>query len=57
MKLGMIDLDTSHPRNWLRVLREMGHDVVCAFDGGTVYPEGYAEEFAGERETGAPRRP
>lgn len=44
----MVDLDTSHPRSWLRVLREMGHDVVCVFDGGTVYPEGYADEFAAE---------
>jgi hypothetical protein len=49
MKLGMIDLDTSHPKSWLPILREMGHDVVSAFDGGTVYPEGYAAEFAAEQ--------
>ena len=48
MKLGMVDLDTSHPRGWLPILREMGHDVVCVFDGGTVFPEGYAQEFAEE---------
>ena len=46
MKLGMIDLDTSHPASWLVVLGEMGHEVTCVFDGGTVYPEGYAREFA-----------
>lgn len=48
MKLGMIDLDTSHPASWLPILREMGHDVVCVHDGGTVYPEGYAAQFAAE---------
>ena len=48
MKLGMIDMDTSHPRSWLPVIREMGHDVTCVFDGGTIYPEGYAREFAQE---------
>ena len=48
MKLGMVDLDTSHPGSWLPILRDMGHDVVCVHDGGTVYPEGYAAEFAAE---------
>ncbi len=49
MKLGMLDVDTSHPKAWLPILREMGHDVVSVFDGGTVYPEGYAAEFAAEQ--------
>ncbi len=50
MKLGMIDLDTSHPGSWVPIIREMGHDVTCVFDGGTVFPEGYAQEFADERD-------
>ena len=44
----MVDLDTSHPRSWLPIIREMGHDVTCVFDGGTIFPEGYADEFAAE---------
>ncbi|HUV40098.1 MAG TPA: Gfo/Idh/MocA family oxidoreductase [Planctomycetota bacterium] len=48
MKLGMVDLDTSHPKSWLPILREMGHDVTCVYDSGTVFPEGYAREFADE---------
>lgn len=48
MKLGMIDLDTSHPGAWLPVIRDLGHDVVTVFDGGTIYPEGYAAEFAAQ---------
>ena len=46
MKLGMIDLDTSHPGAWLPIIRELGHDVVCVLDGGAIYPDGYAAEFA-----------
>jgi len=48
VKLGMIDLDTSHPGSWLPIIRETGHDVTCVFDSGTVFPEGYAREFAEE---------
>ena len=48
MKLGMVDLETSHPKSWLPILRETGDDVVCVYDGGTVYPAGYAREFAAE---------
>jgi hypothetical protein len=44
----MVDLDTSHPRAWLPIIREMRHDVTCVFDSGTIYPEGYAREFADE---------
>ncbi len=50
LKIGQVDLDTSHPGSWLPVIREMGHEVVGVFDGGTVYPEGYAAEFARENE-------
>lgn len=47
-KIGVVDLDTSHPAAWIPILREMGHEVVGVWDGGSVWPEGYAAEFAGE---------
>ena len=46
MKLGVVDLDTSHPENWVPIERELGHDVVGLWDGGAIHPAGYAEEFA-----------
>src|SRR4030095_4142067 len=50
--IGLVDLDTSHPRAWLPILRELGYTVAGVYDGGTVYPLGYAGEFA--HETGIP---
>lgn len=44
----MLDLDTSHSDAFLPIIREMGHDVACVFNGGTIYPEEYAGEFAAE---------
>ncbi|WP_100010056.1 Gfo/Idh/MocA family oxidoreductase [Lentibacillus sediminis] len=44
----MVDLDTSHPKAWLPILRSLGHEVIGVYDGGTVYPPGYAEHFASE---------
>ncbi|MFC5653250.1 Gfo/Idh/MocA family oxidoreductase [Paenibacillus solisilvae] len=49
LRIGLIDLDTSHPGNWLPIIRELGHEVVGVFDGGTVFPNGYAEQFALEK--------
>lgn len=46
MKIGIVDLDTSHPENWIPIEREMGHEVVGLCDGGSVHPGGYAEQFA-----------
>lgn len=48
MKLGLVDLDTSHPLAWLPIERELGHEVVGVWDGGAVHPVGYAEKFAAE---------
>lgn len=48
MRLGLVDLDTSHPQNWVPIERELGHEVVGVWDAGTVHPEGYAERFAAE---------
>lgn len=49
MRLGIVDLDTSHPQNWIPIERELGHEVVGVWDGGAVHPSGYAEKFAKER--------
>ncbi len=50
LKIGHVDLDTSHPQNWIPIERELGHEVVGVYDGGTVWPEGYAQEFADKLE-------
>ncbi|MFD0673052.1 Gfo/Idh/MocA family oxidoreductase [Cohnella sp. GCM10027633] len=46
LRIGIVDLDTSHPDNWIPIIRELGHSVVGVYDGGRVYPAGYAEKFA-----------
>lgn len=48
MKIGLVDLDTSHPANWIPVIRRMGHEVEAVWDGGTVFRSGYADRFAAE---------
>lgn len=49
MKIGIVDLDTSHPAAWIPIERELGHEVVGVWDGGSVHPRGYAEKFAAEQ--------
>lgn len=44
--IGLVDLDTSHPQAWIPILRELGYHINGVFDGGTVYPNGYAQQFA-----------
>jgi virulence factor len=46
LKIGHVDLDTSHPENWIPIERDLGHDVVGVWDGGSVWPQGYAAQFA-----------
>ena len=48
MKIGVVDLDTSHPQHWIPIERALGHEVAGLWDGGDVHPEGYAERFAEE---------
>lgn len=48
MKIGIVDVDTSHPQNWIPIERELGHEVVGLWDGGSVHPPGYGEQFAKE---------
>jgi hypothetical protein len=52
MKIGIVDLDTSHPVNWIPIERELGHEVVGLFDSGAVHPPGYAARFAAENGIG-----
>lgn len=44
--IGLVDLDTSHPAAWLPIVRSLGCTVAGVYDGGTVYPAGYARQFA-----------
>ncbi|MDR6550668.1 Gfo/Idh/MocA family oxidoreductase [Paenibacillus qinlingensis] len=50
LRIGIVDLDTSHPNNWVPIIKELGHQVVAVFDGGTVHEEGYATQFAEKHE-------
>lgn len=50
MKIGIVDLDTSHPQNWIPILRDLGHEVVGVWDGGAVHPREYVFRFTRERE-------
>lgn len=46
MRIGVVDLDTSHPEHWIPIERELGHEVAGVWDGGAVHPPGYARDFA-----------
>ena len=49
IKIGIADLDTSHPGRWVPILQEWNDvAVVACWDGGNVRPPGYAEQFAAE---------
>jgi len=50
MNIGLIDLDTSHPKAWVPIIRALGHDVVGVWDGACVHPPGYAQAFAEEHQ-------
>lgn len=46
MKIGVVDLDTSHPQNWIPIERALGHEIVGVWDGGSVHPASYVADFA-----------
>ncbi len=50
MKIGLVDLDTSHPQNWIPIIRDLGHEVVGVWDGGAVHPREYVVRFTRERD-------
>ena len=45
MKIGIVDLDTSHPQNWVPIERELGHEIAGVWDGGSVHPPNYMGTF------------
>jgi hypothetical protein len=58
-KLGLVGLCTSHPSNWVPIIRQLARElhldveVRAAWDSGQTRPEGYAREFC--RELGIPK--
>ena len=46
MRIGIVDLDTSHPQNWIPIEKELGHEVTGVWDGGAVHPSDYVDKFA-----------
>ena len=50
MRIGLVDLDTSHPQNWIPVLRRLGHEVIGVWDGGDVHPQGYSAKFTADHQ-------
>jgi hypothetical protein len=51
MRIGLVDIDTSHPQNWIPIERdELGHEVIGLWDAGAVHPADYVEQFAKERD-------
>ena len=54
IRIGLVDLDTSHPKAFTKILNGMpGVKVNALWDGRDVWPEGYDEQFA--RENDIPR--
>jgi len=53
IRIGLVDLDTSHPKAFTRILRTLpGVDVRALWDGHDVWPAGYDRNFA--KENGIP---
>jgi len=45
MKIGIVDLDTSHPQNWIPIERELGHEVVGLWDRAVPTLNDYAPPY------------
>lgn len=50
MRIGIVDLDTSHPLAWVPIERNMGHEVVGVYDAGAVHNEEQAADIAAKLE-------
>jgi len=49
LRMGLVDLCTSHPGSFVPILRQMdGVEVAAVYDSGAARPDGYAEQFAAE---------
>ena len=44
--IGLFDLDTTHPRKWTPMLREMGYTVSGFFDSGNIHPPEFIQRVA-----------
>lgn len=51
-RIGLVDLDTSHPGNWVPIIRSLGYEPAGVYDSGTVHPQGYAHRFAEKHDAG-----
>jgi predicted dehydrogenase len=57
-RIGLVDLDTSHPGSFAKILAQMeGVRVTAVYDHGDVWPAGYAERFAQEHGARAVGKP
>jgi hypothetical protein len=51
IRIGLVDLDTSHPKTFTKILNAMpGVKVNALWDGRDVWPEGYDDQFAREND-------
>ena len=51
IRIGLVDLDTSHPKGFTKILNSLPDVKVTAlWDGRDVWPEGYDERFAKEND-------
>jgi predicted dehydrogenase len=51
IRLGIVDLDTSHPGAFTRILRTFGDvELAAVFDSHDVWPEGFDHRFASEQQ-------
>ena len=48
MKIGIVNLDTSHPPSWIPLERKLGHEIVGVWDSGAIHPPEYVAKFAKE---------
>jgi len=55
-KLGLVGLCTSHPQNWVPIIRDLTKqklvdvEIIAAWDSGETRPQGFAKEFCKEFE-------
>ncbi|MFD1717344.1 hypothetical protein [Georgenia deserti] len=52
MRIGVVDLDTSHPETFHPLLAARGHAVVAVLGGETVVDQAYTESYAAEHGIG-----
>src|SRR5665647_1637118 len=48
IRIGLANLDTSHPLGYIPVIRALGHEVTGVYDDGVVFDTSYARRFVSE---------